>query len=172
MKYYLLTFNENWADEHNVPALQCFTEEEFDEWKNTKIIQETENYEQELGDFEQKLKEYQLYQQGLKDRNLEYRALNQLSDDERSWMKSNQRPYVSPRDKPKKGESLIYAWLGNSGDCFGEQFENFTFARELVDANIVKMVEVDKSFHTTFHKANLSGLSLCNVFEPEEMDEE
>ena len=29
MKYYLLTFNENWADEHDVPALACFNEEQY-----------------------------------------------------------------------------------------------------------------------------------------------
>jgi len=36
-KYYLLTFNEDWADEHYVPALECFTEEDFNKWKKLKI---------------------------------------------------------------------------------------------------------------------------------------
>lgn len=35
-KYYLLTFEEDWADEHDVPALACFTEEEFNKWKQSK----------------------------------------------------------------------------------------------------------------------------------------
>lgn len=35
-KYYLLTFNEDWADEHNVPALTCFNREQFEEWKKSK----------------------------------------------------------------------------------------------------------------------------------------
>lgn len=37
MKYYLLTFNEDWANEHNVPALECFKEEDFIKWKKLKI---------------------------------------------------------------------------------------------------------------------------------------
>lgn len=32
MKYYLLTFNQDWADEHDVPALACFTETQYNEW--------------------------------------------------------------------------------------------------------------------------------------------
>lgn len=35
-KYYLMTFNEDWADEHDVPALECMDEELFEEWKKCK----------------------------------------------------------------------------------------------------------------------------------------
>lgn len=38
--YYLLTFNEDWADEHNVPALACMTEEEFESWKEEDTVSE------------------------------------------------------------------------------------------------------------------------------------
>lgn len=31
-KYFLLTFNEDWADEHNVPAIACFTEKQYNNW--------------------------------------------------------------------------------------------------------------------------------------------
>lgn len=37
MKHYLLTSNEDWADEHNVPALAVMNEVEFDKWSQTKL---------------------------------------------------------------------------------------------------------------------------------------
>jgi hypothetical protein len=36
-RYYLLTFNEDWADEHNVPALEVMTEGEFLRWSETRL---------------------------------------------------------------------------------------------------------------------------------------
>lgn len=35
-KYYLLTFNEDWADEHYVPALACMNDKEYKKWSETK----------------------------------------------------------------------------------------------------------------------------------------
>ena len=37
MKHYLLTSNEDWADEHNVPALSVMNEIEFNKWSETKL---------------------------------------------------------------------------------------------------------------------------------------
>ena len=48
MKYYLLTFNQDWADEHNVPALACFTEEQYQQWLERPSGKLNKNYEQEL----------------------------------------------------------------------------------------------------------------------------
>ncbi len=36
-QYYLLTHNADWADEHNVPSLQCFNQKDYDKWLETKI---------------------------------------------------------------------------------------------------------------------------------------
>lgn len=36
-KYYLLTHNADWADEHDVPSLECFNEKDYNKWLNTKI---------------------------------------------------------------------------------------------------------------------------------------
>lgn len=36
-KYYLLTHNADWADEHNVPSLSCMNQKTYDKWLNTKI---------------------------------------------------------------------------------------------------------------------------------------
>jgi len=46
MKYKLLTFNVNWADEHNVPALECMTEEEYNKWRDLPI--NDDSYEGEI----------------------------------------------------------------------------------------------------------------------------
>jgi hypothetical protein len=35
-KFYLLTFNEDYADEHNVPALACMNEKEYKRWFTTR----------------------------------------------------------------------------------------------------------------------------------------
>jgi len=35
MKYYLLTMSEDHGDEHNIPALCCMTEEEFNIWQQS-----------------------------------------------------------------------------------------------------------------------------------------
>jgi hypothetical protein len=37
MKHYLLTFNQDWADEHDVPALAVMTEDEFKKWSKTRL---------------------------------------------------------------------------------------------------------------------------------------
>lgn len=94
MKYYLCIFNEDYADEHNVPATACFTEEQYN------------------------------------------------------------------------------AWLGNSGDCFGECYDNYLFMKDFVADDTVKVTEVDESFYNFFHAADMSGLSLCNIFEREVDDED
>jgi hypothetical protein len=97
VKYFLLTFDENWADEHDVPALACFTEAEYEEWQ--------------------------------------FRAIE------------------------------IHARLGNSGEYFEEEFEHCIIGRDYEKEGYVSVFEVDENFFNTFHKANLSGLSLCNIFD-------
>lgn len=105
MKYYLLKFNEDYADEHDVPALACFTEDEFEEWK-----------------------------------------LKSSYDDEDEC-------------------STICAYLGNSGDGFGESFNELNFMSEFIEAGYVEVFEVDENFYNLFHKAKLSDVSLCNIFD-------
>ncbi len=34
--YYLLVFNEDYGDEHDVPALACFNQKQYDKWLKTK----------------------------------------------------------------------------------------------------------------------------------------
>lgn len=103
MKYYLLTFNEDWADEHNVPALACMNEKEFEKWSKTKLS--------------------------------------------------------------------ISASLGNGGDNFMEDEQGSTGA-QLIKSGTVNETIVDESFAKTFKKAGLGDLSLCDVFEGNEYEED
>jgi len=50
--YKLLVFNEDCADEHSVPALAVFTEEEFVNWKASNLGKKDPNYEKKLKEFE------------------------------------------------------------------------------------------------------------------------
>lgn len=86
MKCYLLVFDEDYADEHDVPALACMTEEEYDKWLETPSGKLNPNYGEELAKY-------------LQDQALPYteRKIN-------SW------------DRPKKVRSRMHAYLGNGGD--------------------------------------------------------
>lgn len=54
MKYFLLTFNEDWADEHDVPALACFNENEYEEWLNRPSGKLNPKYEKQLEKYKAK----------------------------------------------------------------------------------------------------------------------
>jgi len=48
MKYYLLTSNENWADEFDIPALAVMNEREYTEW--LQAVPEIYTYTGNCGD--------------------------------------------------------------------------------------------------------------------------
>lgn len=154
MKYYLLTFSEDYSDEHNVPALDCFTEKDYEAWLVKKLARVNVNYEQELKEFNEKIE-----------------ALKKW-DDAHSEATTKGKKYYLPRppyvnkyhDKPIKSSSFIHAWLGNSGEGFGYSFNDCLTGKDFVDKKYVNVLEVDESFHKFFHKASLSELSLCNIF--------
>ena len=102
-KFYLLTFNEDWADEHDVPALAVMDEEELEEWKKTKLS--------------------------------------------------------------------FHANLGNGGEDFMEDEQGKT-GKWFLKEGIVNKFEVDESFVKIFNKTDLASLSLCNIFDGEEFDDE
>ena len=75
MKYYLLTFNEDWADEHNVPALACFTEEQYNKWLERPSGKLNKNYDQEMEDFNLQKEKYDTFCA----RNERYEYLHKIS---------------------------------------------------------------------------------------------
>jgi hypothetical protein len=172
MKYYLLTFDEVWAGKHYVPALECLTEKEYNDWLYKELVKLNPNYEKEIIN-------YNAYQKAKKELDLEIKE--KLGDNWKSikytdWPKDLRKRYDSfPRqfgykrsypECPIKIIDLeIKAYLGNSEDDFGYQFNHCHTGKDFVDSNYVVVTEVTKDFYNIFRKTNLSLLSLCNIFD-------
>lgn len=170
MKYYLLTFNEDWADEHNVPALACFNEEQYQKWLKRPSGKLNKNYDQEVVNFNLQKEKYDTFVQGMKDMNIYTKYPKDFSPVEKEWYEANKVNYTCYIDAPSKVSSNIRAYLGNNGDGFEERFNRLYLMEEFVAEGIVKVIEVDKSFFDYFHKANLSDLSLSNIFREDIME--
>lgn len=164
MNYKLLTFNEDWADEHNVPALACMTEEEYNTWLKTPSGELNPDYEKENEEYQRKLNDYNNFIKELQVKNLYTKKPADFTEQEKEWYEENQKPYCSPYHLPKRISSNLLAWLGNSGEGFEERYEHLHLMQEFVWEDIVKVYDVSEDFYNTFHKAKLSNLNLCNVF--------
>lgn len=160
----LLKFNEDYADEHNVPALACFTEEQFEDWCNQSIGKINVNYEEELIAYNKIKQEYSDFAKAVNEKGLWNKPQNTYTAEEKEWLQLNRKSYPT-QQPPKKGRSYLRAWLGNNGECFEEDYDEYNFGRDLITAEIVKVFDVSEEFYNTFHHANLSGISLCNVFD-------
>lgn len=161
MSFYLLTFNENWADEHNVPALACFNEEQFQNWKQTEILELDQEYEIKLEIFNEKYNKYENWVKFLKSKDLWTKKRDEWPEEYRNLVSPQ---YTGSWQKPKKGISYIYHGLGNGGEGFKEKFGDYETPNELIDDGIVTVTEVSEDFYTTFNKQHLYDLSLCNIF--------
>lgn len=166
MKYYLLTFNEDYADEHDVPALSCMTEEDYNKWLETPSGELNPNYELEIEEFNNNKKITDAF-------NIKAKQIlgdNWGSKQFTTWPKDlfeeyKKLPKNNQWDYPKKlKDSNLYASLGNSGDGFNESYMNHYLMKDFVDNNDVEVLEVTEDFYNIFHKAKLDNLSLCNVF--------
>ena len=138
-KFYLLTFKEDYNDEFNVSALDCFTQEELDDYMKLPLEGANPFYDQEK------------HQQ----------AREQFEDilcGRRTTMPDKHLYKYSPRLK------ITQCYLGNYGEGFDLIFEGYKTFKELVDCKMVKISEVTKEFYDTFHKNGLRNLSLCNIF--------
>jgi hypothetical protein len=168
MKYYLLTFNEDYGDEHDVPALECFTEEEYLKWLETPSGKLIPNFEQDSKVYQEKVATHSLFVEELKKRGLYTKFQKDFTKEELVWFRENKVDYVSSHNVPTRVSSFLQASLGNSGDGFNEKFSDIYLCKEFIEAKYVKVLEVDETFYTFFKKANLSRLSLCNIFDTEE----
>lgn len=165
MIYYLLTFNQDWADEHDVPALACMTEEEYNQWLETPSGDLNENYEEENKVFQEKVLKYNTFVSECKNRGLYTKPHNEYTEEDNKWYIENKVDYIYSRHTPKKVlNSKICAYLGNGGDGFEEKFNHLYLMKEFVDTKIVKVLKVNKDFYDVFHDAGLTDLSLCGIF--------
>lgn len=173
MKYYLLTFNDDYADEHSVPALACFTEEQYQKWLEKPSGEKNENYEQELAAYEKAQEEDKKFWEILTEKGYVLNGSPNTSvipetDKETLKLEREMRArshYETGIENPEKVSSHMNAWLGNSGDGFEESYNHLYFMHEFVEEGIVAVLEVPETFYTIFHQAQLDNLSLCNIFD-------
>jgi len=161
-KYYLLIFNEDYADEHNVPACACLTENQYNKWRESPTGVKNPKYEATKADYDRIIAEYREYMNGIQKLNLNNKYPKDYTPEEIKWLKDNEKSY--PHRAPSKMFSGLRAFLGNSGECFEESYTKYEFCKDLVDAKIVKVHEVNKEFFGVFNEVRLYDLSLCNVF--------
>ncbi len=169
MRYILLTFNQDHGDEHDVPALACMTDTVFEKWKETKISVENPNYLTEKFEHEEKLRKWEEFNNELNRRKA---LIGTWDSDLIVWQKENHVSHVSRYDGPSKGRSKLRAYLGNNSNGFGESYEQYLRCRDLIDAGLIMYYEVTEEFHKMFHKADLSNLSMCNVFDMDMLNEQ
>ena len=180
MKYYLLQYNEDFADEMNVPALACFTEEEYNKWLELPVGKPNLDYDKQL-------ENYNKYKEA------ESEIINKLKSILSSnwqcipfdkWPKDLYNEYEQLPKKfgynysryninypVKSTYSYIRDYLGNWGEGFEECFYYYSIMKDMVDDKSVKVSEVSKEFYDTFHQNGLSSLSLCNIFDIERIIE-
>jgi hypothetical protein len=163
MKYYLLIFNEDYADEHNVPAIACMTEEKYQKWLKTPSGELNENYESEMKIYNEELEKYNNLIKQYQDKGIYNKSWSKFTEEELEW--GHENPLEFSYDEPKKVTSNLNARLGNNGDFFEEDYEHLYLMEEFVDANLVKVTEVNEDFYNTFNKVNLSQINLCNIFD-------
>lgn len=169
MKYYLLTFDEDYADEHDVPALACMTEEEYKKWLKTPSGELNPKYEKQRKEKEEHNKKWDDFWKLLTDKGYTLNGSANTSkipkeDKETLKLEKELRALKNPPYSINKVNSNMRAYLGNSGEGFEEAFSNYYLMEEFVEGGEVTVMEVDKSFYDTFHKAELDKLSMCNVF--------
>lgn len=159
-KYYLLIFNDDWADEHNVPAQACMTETQYQKWLEQPTGKPNPKYEQQKAIFDENVAARERYDKLVASN---YRNKGSVSQAE---IDAAYVPYVnSIHDEPKKFFSGIHARLGNNGQDFGDDYERYEFCKDLVADHIVRVHEVPKEFFEVFLDVKLHDLSLCNIFE-------
>lgn len=173
MKYYLLTFNDNYADAHNIPALQCFNEEDYNKWLGEKAGRLNPKYEEQLAIYEANEKINTDFWKNLKNLGITNLGKVKPGSEADILTQKYRTEYKYSIYAPSKVFSYMSANLGNGGDCFEDGYTWAEYNRDFIEMKgtlpyvyaTVKVAEVDKSFYNIFHKNRLNSLSLCNIFE-------
>lgn len=164
MTHKLLVFNRDHADEHNVPALACMTNDQYVDWLDTPAAIRNEDYDGTIEKFTADFEAYQSAKKQWQEKGLYTKQRSQFTDEETQWANENPIKYINEYHKPVEYYSKIIAYLGNGSDGFSEQFDNMPSTIDFVNAGIVKVFDVSEEFYNMFHTADLSRLSLCNIF--------
>lgn len=170
MKYYLLTYNRYFADEHRVPALACMNEDEYNTWLDTQISFEPDDYQSQVEEFQRNKARATEIRETLRDQGVWGFGYQPMTPEQKSLMEEWKSVEPKSRYTPQR-MSAITAFLGNSGDGFDDEFGIYKFAKELVDNKIVKVTQVSIDFFNTFYSNGLGSLSLTNIFDVQSIKE-
>lgn len=169
MKYYLLTFNEYYADEHNVPALACFNQEEYDKWLKRPSGTLNKGYDIQIAVWNKQMVKYEEWGKWLRGNSLARIPYASWTREQTLYRTKHEVSYSVLNNKPRKlKQSGINASLGNGGDNFEDAYMDLYLMEEFITAGHVEVKKVDESFYIIFNEAKLADLSLCNIFSPEE----
>ena len=172
MKYYLLKYNENYADEIDIPALACFTEEEYNTWLELPVGTLNSKYEEEFKKYSDYLEAYDelgkrkktILGENWQSVKIEDWPTDLINDYNNLSKKFGYYGYYI--EKPNKiADCYIRAYLGNWDEGFDESFMYYAYMKELVEDKSVIVSEVSEEFFKIFHENGLSRLSLCNIFD-------
>ena len=163
--YYLLTFCEDWADEHNVPALDCKTEEQYQAWLKRPSGKLNPKYEEQMARYQANEDLNTNFWKTLKEAGIENTMKIPKNNLQLVNLEKRYRSEHKYMRMPPKVLSCLSANLGNSGDGFGEGYSNHYLMEEFVADGSVAVTPVDEEFYNVFHKAKLDNLSLCNIFD-------
>jgi hypothetical protein len=166
--YKLLVFNEDYGDEHNVPALAVMTEEAYNEWLETPSGELNPAYLEEIEKQAKYNKFNTEFWEILKDEGCTINGhanIGAIPKDRKDLLAlvDEYRKLHYPKT-PVKVLSRMSAHLGNSGDCFEDSYDHLHLMKEFVAENLVKVYPITKDFYFTFKGAQLDHLSLCNIF--------
>lgn len=163
-KYFLLVFNEDWADEHNVPAQACFTETQYNKWLESPMGTINPKYKEKKAIHDLLIEKKDIFHKELNDRNLYNKKYCDFTPEEVKWYEENKIDYDEYGYPPKRVKSYLSAQLGNGGEGFNEGYSNYAYGQDFVIDGTVKVHEVPKEFFEVFNDVRLYDLSLCNIF--------
>jgi hypothetical protein len=167
----LLTFNDDYADEHNVPALAVMTEQEYQKWLKTPSGKKVAGYDEKKALYDANEKLSSDFWKALKDAGITNTSLIPKDRPDLINLEEAYRKSYKYMRHPNKVKSFLRANLGNGGECFDEGYSNYYLFEEFVAAGIVEVFDVTEEFAKTFKKTNLEDLSLCNVFDLEDLSD-
>lgn len=169
----LLVFNEDYADEHNVPALSVMTQEEFNIWCKKPNGTFNTEYDSQLKVYNELEDDNRTFWKMLEDKGYTLDGRGNTSAIPKTDLVTlnlekeyrERHSYENKVNHPTRViDCRLYANLGNGGDSFEKDYCDIYLNEEFITNNIVSVSDVSDEFMKTFNEAKLANLSLCNIF--------
>lgn len=166
MKYYALTFNEDWADEHNIPALAVMNQDEYFTWLNASLTEgkDSKEYLEAKALKEELMDDAKRYMYMRIDKTIPEEELNEIRSKERSNREAANNIHLYNYEK---AYPAVHGCFGNHEVTIGQDLldEGHRECSSLVERELVNVTEITEDFYNTFNKLGLSNLSMCNLFD-------